>query len=247
MRKSAAGEAEYNDQLASRYFDIWETYPIQRFTHQVESQWIQELVQPGQRVLLAGSGGGRAIKALLRSAGEIVALDISKEMLRIGRERFPEDKISWRLGDVHEPPDDLTGFDHIFALGGVLAYLEDPKKAVMSLANRLNTNGRLTACVMNSEHPTETPGKKELENGRVRIPYNLQEVCDVMQDAGLTPDTVRGFRFLVDLLPTDWNKGAVEDQEIRKIMDKAIELESKLLHLMPSEKGKFIWVEGLRI
>lgn len=244
VRSSTSGEAAANDKLAPRYFQIWETYPIQKFTNLVESRWMMELVTPGQNVLLAGSGGGREIEALLNTAGSITALDISPEMLRIGQEKFPEQKIRWRLGDVHSPPLDLGLFDHIFALGGVFAYLKDPFLAAKALGEKLRPGGSLTICVMNSAHPTEKPGRKELGQGRVRQAYSVQEVCQLLEHAGLTVDIIRGFRFLVDSLPAEWNKNAQADKEIEGIMKRALELESELLHKMKAETGKFIWVSG---
>lgn len=247
MRKSSGGEAEANDRLAQRYFQIWENCPIQKFTHQVESIWMQEMVQPSQRVLLAGSGGGREIEPLIGRAGEIVALDISQEMLRVGQDRFPDSRIQWRIGDVLSPPEDLGSFDHILSLGGVFAYLENPWLAAQALAQRLRPGGGLTICVMNSDHPTESPGRKELNQGRVRQTYSVQEIYKLMEHAGLKMELVRGFRFLVDNLPAEWNKNPQAGAEIEGIMRRAIELEHRLLHLLPAEKGKFIWATARSI
>ncbi|MFW6334451.1 MAG: methyltransferase domain-containing protein [Desulfosalsimonas sp.] len=244
IQNPLSGEVKANDKLAQKYFHIWETYPIQKFTNELEGRWLKKMIHPGQSVLLAGSGGGRELEAILDRAGKIVAMDISSEMLRVGQEKFPDRDIEWRLGDVHDPPEDMEEFDHIAALGGVFAYLNDPFLAARALADRLAPGGMLTLCVMNSEHPTEKPGVKEMGNGRVRRTYSAQEARGLLEQAGLVPETVRGFRFVVDNLPPEWNKNAAEDAEKDNILRQALELENSLLELMPPEKGKFIWISG---
>lgn len=241
----AAATVRYNDKLAESYFEIWDTRPIQRYTQTVEQRWMTELVARGDRVLLAGSGGGREIAALLGLAGEVVALDISPEMLRIGRARFGEAAVTWRLGDLHDPPPDLGLFDHIFALGGVYAYLPEPARASRAMAGCLRPGGCLSVCVMNADHPTESAAPVVMKDGRVRQGLNRARLEAMMTRAGLTVTRVEGLRYLVDLLPPSWNRlvGSAEDLDS---LERALALEAELQGRLPVERGKFLWMTGRR-
>ena len=243
--RAIAAEAQANDRLATRYFDIWDHYPIQRYTRRVETRWIRELVQPGDAVLFAGAGGGREIEAVLDRAGRMVALDISPEMLRIGSERFAGNAIEWRLGDLHAPPPDLGAFDHIFSLGGVFNYLHDPAGAAAALYALLRPGGTLSVCVINEAHPTEGRGGLALADGRIRRAYRADEITTVLNASGGRVETLRGYRFLVDLLPKEWNTGQA-GREAAALVEEAVILEERLESAMPAEAGKFLWLTSRR-
>jgi SAM-dependent methyltransferase len=198
-------EAQFNDELAQRYFQIWQQWPIQRLTHTVESRWLLDLVQPGESVLLVGSGGGREIETLLPRAGRIVAMDISPEMLRIGAERYGDAPIEWRRGDAQDPPADLIDFDHAIGVGGVFCYLPQPEKALVNLRRALRPGGRLTLGIFNAEHATEAKGDRDLSSGRVRRVYSVRKMRSMLAHACYVVEAVRGHRFFVDQLPSSWN------------------------------------------
>jgi len=240
---NAQAERRFNDQLAQSYFSIWDNYPIQRYTHSIEASWMTKLVRAGDRVLLAGSGGGREIDGILNTASRIVAMDISPEMLRVGKERFSHGSIEWRLGDIQAPPEDLGVFEHVFALGGVYAYLPEPERATQALFRHLVPGGSFTICVMNGAHPTERTETKLMPDGRLRRAFVVEDLKDLLQSAGFEIDDCRGLRFFVDLLPPDWNRAGSSGRNYG-LMERSLELEEALLEHLPAEKGKFIWITG---
>jgi SAM-dependent methyltransferase len=78
----------------------------ERFWSQGESDLVKLLeiagveVAPGSRVLEIGCGVGRLTRGLARRAGEVIALDVSAEMLALAREHNPElENVTWVLGD----------------------------------------------------------------------------------------------------------------------------------------------------
>jgi SAM-dependent methyltransferase len=57
-------------------------------------------VEPGSRVLEIGCGVGRLTRGLAASAGEVIALDVSAEMLARARDHNDElENVTWLLGD----------------------------------------------------------------------------------------------------------------------------------------------------
>lgn len=117
--RNAAAERAYNDQLALRYFDVWDHFPIQRFMTEVESELIEHAVRPSSEVILLGSGGGRELPVLLAKACRVTAVDISPQMLTVGRQRYSDAGVAWIEADVHDLPEQLVGFDAAICLGAV--------------------------------------------------------------------------------------------------------------------------------
>ena len=240
----ADAEAQFNDALAQRYFQIWQQWPIQRLTHSVESKWLLDLVKPGESVLLVGSGGGREIETLLPRAGRIVAMDISPEMLRIGAERYRDTPIEWRKGDAQDPPADLTDFDHAIGVGGVFCYLPQPEMALVNLRRTLRPGGRLTLGIFNAEHPTESKGDKDLSSGRVRRVYSVRKIRSMIAHACYVVEAVRGHRFFVDQLPSSWNAEPGADPELDDLLARCTALEADLVERLAPEQAKHLWVVG---
>ncbi len=100
----------------------------------------------GARVLDAGCGtGALAIEAARRGA-EVVAVDVSANLVRIAQERVPADlghgRIAWRVGDMLDPG--FGTFDHVVAMDSLIHYgPNDLVDAVSGLAAR--TRGSLLA------------------------------------------------------------------------------------------------------
>ena len=93
----------------------------------------------GARVLDAGCGTGAAAVALAARGAEVVAVDISPQLIAIAEERVPEGlegRIRWEAGDMLDP---LWGdFDHIFAMDSMIYYsAEDVADLLRRAAPRL--------------------------------------------------------------------------------------------------------------
>lgn len=90
----------------------------------------------GRRILDAGCGTGAfAVEAAKRGA-DVVAIDISAQLIGIARERMPASlKIDWRVGDSFDPI--LGSFDHVISMDVLIHYrAEDIVRVIETLAER---------------------------------------------------------------------------------------------------------------
>jgi magnesium-protoporphyrin O-methyltransferase len=92
----------------------------------------------GARVLDAGCGTGAFAVEIAKRGAEVVAIDLSKQLVDIARERVPAELrrlIRFEAGDMLDPK--LGGFDHIVAMDSFIHYrLEDMVAIVGKLAAR---------------------------------------------------------------------------------------------------------------
>lgn len=109
-------------------------------------QAVRELAPPpGSLVLDIGCGTGRAIPFLRHAvgdAGQVVALDVTPEMLAQVR-RFGRDKLAMLVqADGARPPLRDRSFDAIFA-AGFLPHLSEPEGGLRELARLAKPGGRM--------------------------------------------------------------------------------------------------------
>jgi magnesium-protoporphyrin O-methyltransferase len=77
----------------------------------------------GARVLDAGCGTGAATAALAARGADVVAADLSPELVRIAAARLPRDlhaRVTFRAGDMLDPV--LGRFDHVVAMDSLIYY-----------------------------------------------------------------------------------------------------------------------------
>jgi len=242
---NAAAERTYNDLLALRYFDVWDNFPIQRFTTGVESQLLADVLAPSSQVILLGSGGGRELPVLLDKACQVTAVDISPQMLAVGRRRYPDAEVTWIEADLHALPNHLVDFDAAVCLGAVFNYLRNPELFLVNARRCLKRNGALILAVINSGHPSEMKGRIDLPDGRVQRIYSVTNLEALLGSTGFEIVSIRGVRFLVDLLPAEWNSQAAQQPLGSGILNRMLVDESKLSECMPPEKAKFILIHAL--
>jgi SAM-dependent methyltransferase len=237
IRVAARADVEYHGRTAREYFDRHEQ-PIQRYTTRIEARWLRELVAPGSRVLVAGSGGGRELPPLLAKGCTVVALDYSQEMLEVGRRRWAGQPVEWVLGDVHDLSRFAGSFDYVITLAA-LNYFVDIDLATASMREALVPGGTLIASSINANHPSEKGAKPA---GKVhRFLYAPGQLAEIATRAGLTVREVRGFRYWVDNLPPKWNQpgaGAVQ----RAAVALALVLERAAGWLRGADRAKFFWI-----
>jgi ubiquinone/menaquinone biosynthesis C-methylase UbiE len=240
-------ESEYSNSLAKKYFDIWDTYPIQIMTNEIESSWLSELVKPNSKCLVLGSGGGRELKTLLDLECNLTAVDISPHMISVGQNSYGEGKINWILANIHSLPSYLQDFDYAICLGGTFNYLKDINVALNSISSALCLGGTLIVSSINKEHPVEMNAITQLPNQRVRNLYSTDEIQFLFKQYNFRTIEIRGYRFLVDLLPPEWNQNFTKaTSEVQKSLTDCIKLEKSLINLIPPEKGKFFWIIAQR-
>ena len=240
--ENAEAERAFNDKLALRYFDIWDNYPIQRFTTEMESRLMAEVISPSSSVLLAGSGGGRELPVLLRNHCQVTAVDISPKMLAVGKARYPEADVNWIEADLHHLPAHLVDFDAAVCLGAVFNYLRDPPRFLSKAHRALKPGGALIMAVINARHPSEAQARAAMPDGRFRQLYDLATIKELLSSAGFEQISARGIRFFVDHLPGDWNRGFSQDGSQSNLLSEFLALEARLTNCLPTEQGKFILV-----
>ena len=78
----------------------------------------------GRRILDAGCGTGAMAVELVRRGAEVLAIDLSPNLVAIARERLPADidpsKIDFRSGDMLDS--ELGYFDHVVAMDSLIHY-----------------------------------------------------------------------------------------------------------------------------
>ena len=78
----------------------------------------------GRRILDAGCGTGAMAVELVRRGAEVLAIDLSPNLVAIARERLPADidpsKIDFRSGDMLDS--ELGYFDHVMAMDSLIHY-----------------------------------------------------------------------------------------------------------------------------
>lgn len=80
----------------------------------------------GRRILDAGCGTGMLAVEAARRGAEVVGIDVSPQLVAIGRERLPEDvkgRIVLHAGDMLDPS--LGVFDHIVSMDVLIHYESD--------------------------------------------------------------------------------------------------------------------------
>lgn len=100
-------------------------------------------VKQGKDVLDVACGTGVLIEDYLaRGVSSVTAIDISPEMARIAREKFPQEKITVLCGDVEE-----TDFGRLFdcvVVYNAFPHFPEPERLIARLASLLNPGGTLT-------------------------------------------------------------------------------------------------------
>ena len=100
-------------------------------------------VKPGVDVLDVACGTGvLSPDYLSRDVGSLTAVDISPEMVRIAREKFPGDKVTVCCGDVEELDFDKQ-FDCIVVYNA-FPHFPEPAQLIQSLSGLLKPGGILT-------------------------------------------------------------------------------------------------------
>ena len=139
------------EQIATEYFranaDDWDRI---RSLHVDEAVVERALVDAigdlsGGRILDIGTGTGRILELLGKTAEEGVGVDMSREMLAVARARLQRADLSnclVRQADMYQLPYPAGMFD-VVTLHQVLHYAERPEAAIAEAARVLAPNGRL--------------------------------------------------------------------------------------------------------
>lgn len=138
--------ASAGDEVREYYHRVLPFYEAELKDRGDEDFWSWAASEPaGCRVLEIGAGTGRATQFLARTAGRVVAFDLTLEMIAVARRRFEKQPhVSCLVADLRTLQ--LTPrFDLIVAVDDPFVHLtedEDRKRAFADVAGHLARNGR---------------------------------------------------------------------------------------------------------
>ena len=96
----------------------------------------------GKRILDAGCGAGQMTAELAARGAEVVAIDISPQLVEIARKRLPEhlsDQVRFPSGDMLS--ESLGAFDHVMAMDSMIYYeADDLGRALAGLCPRVTSS-----------------------------------------------------------------------------------------------------------
>lgn len=138
-KEDAAGVRDY-------YHQILPFYDLELEGRGDEELWAWAAsAPPGCRVLELGAGTGRATASLARTAGRVVALELSPEMIAVARGRLAGlSNVSFVAADMREAPL-RPRFDLVIAVDDPFVHLtedEDRERAFSTAARHLVPGGR---------------------------------------------------------------------------------------------------------
>ncbi len=106
-------------------------------------------VRPGIRVLDVACGTGVLFSDYLaRGVTDLTAIDISPEMVRLAREKFPQVQVL--CGDVEQYP--FPGKFDLIMVYNAFPHFPDPEHLIKALSSLLNPGGTLTVAHGMSRH-----------------------------------------------------------------------------------------------
>jgi len=140
-------------------------------------------VTGSRRILDIGSGAGQIMRHLIKqthSRTELVAFDLSQQMLRRARGRLKSDRPVYLAGDMMHLPFAASSFDCV-TCGWVLEHLPDPRFGLREITRVLRPGGRVL--ILATEDTLS--GAVASRTWKCRT-YNREELEQACDDAGLS-------------------------------------------------------------
>lgn len=218
-------------------YDDWYKTKMGSFVDEVETACVFDLfkVQKGMKILDVGCGTGNFSIKLARMGCEVVAIDISKEMLKVAESKAKKENldIEFHNMDVYNLEFEDNYFDGVISVTA-FEFINDPKKAMEEMFRVLKTNGNLLIGTIS----------KDSQWGEMYLSKEFQENSVFKYADFKTLEDLKAFKKdnLIDIRECLFISPNTEEKEIS--MNKEIELSKK------GKKGGFIcalWKKQLHV
>ena len=137
--------AAYFDRLAARYDEVWTNSEAGRLQRDAVWRHLDPLIARGDRILDIGCGTGEDAVHFAGLAGQVLALDVSPEMVRVARGRG----VNARVLPIEGIHMFAIAFDMVLSNFGGLNCIRDLSTLRETLARLVRPRGFLAICLMN--------------------------------------------------------------------------------------------------
>lgn len=136
--------AAYFDQLAPHYDAVWTNSPAGRLQREAVWRHVDPLIQRGDRVLDIGCGTGEDALHLAGLGAQVLALDVSSEMVRVARGKG----VNARVLPIEGIQALAVAFDLVLSNFGGFNCVSDLSAMGQTLARLVRPEGHLAVCLM---------------------------------------------------------------------------------------------------
>ena len=157
----------------------WES-PAGKFRWKRRVEMLTDFVKPESTLLELGCGTGYFTKEIAKTNANIVAIDISPDLLKIAKENVPYQNVSFKEENAYNMTFEDNQFDYI--LGSSVLHHLDIKKAISEIYRVLKVGGIMAFTEPNMMNPQIALQKN--------IPYIKRKLGD-------SPDETAFFRWSI--------------------------------------------------
>jgi ubiquinone/menaquinone biosynthesis C-methylase UbiE len=136
--------AAYFDRLALRYDAVWTNSPAGRLQREAVWRHLDPLIRRGDRVLDIGCGTGEDALHLAQLGAQVLALDISREMVRVARGKGVNARVL-PIEGIHAL---AIAFDLVLSNFGGFNCVSDLSALHETLARLVRPEAHLAVCLM---------------------------------------------------------------------------------------------------